>query len=249
MTTTALSCGGARRPAEADERAVRWVDLPATPGREQVDPLLAEHEGHLVVLGTDADLAAVVLRLLRKGRLSDVTVGYLPVAASPASRLWNLPTGPAGTELALRGRPRPVPLVRDDNGGILVAAGAIAPITGQVYCDDQQVLHGSARSLEVAPDPAAEALPESALPESALSEPTADPRAAELRPALDGLRVTAVRRGFPRRRRTVVRGRAAQASFRPATVLRDGVAHPRPAEQWGWYRHTEDLRLVRGTPE
>lgn len=237
--TTALSCGGARRPAEADERAVRWVDLPATPGREQVDPLLAEHEGHLLVQGTDADLAAVVLRLLRKNRLSDVTVGYLPVAASPATRLWNLPTGAAGAELALRGRPRPVPLIRDDNGGILVASGSIAPITGQVYCDDQQVLHGSARSLEVAPDPAA----------AALLEPTADPRSAELRPALDGLRVTAVRRGFPRRRRTVVRGRAAQASFRSATVLRDGVEHPRPAEQWGWYRHTEDLRLVRGTSE
>lgn len=239
MTTTALSCGGARRPAEADERAVRWVDLPATPGREQVDPLLAEHEGHLLVQGTDADLAAVVLRLLRKNRLSDVTVGYLPVAASPATRLWNLPTGAAGAELALRGRPRPVPLIRDDNGGILVASGSIAPITGQVYCDDQQVLHGSARSLEVAPDPAA----------AALLEPTADPRSAELRPALDGLRVTAVRRGFPRRRRTVVRGRAAQASFRSATVLRDGVEHPRPADQWGWYRHTEDLRLVRGTSE
>lgn len=244
MTTTALSCGGAPRPAEADDRAVRWVDLPATPGRELLDPLLAEHEGHLLVQGTDADLAAVVLRLLRKNRLSDVTVGYLPVSASPATRLWNLPTGAAGAELALRGRARPAPLIRDDNGGILVASGSIAPITGQVYCDDQQVLHGSARSLEVAPDPAAEALPEPAPP-----EPTADPQSAQLQPALDGLRVTAVRRGFPRRRRTVARGRAAQASFRSATVLRDGVEHPRPAEQWGWYRHTEDLRLVRGASE
>lgn len=236
MTTTALSCGNAQRPAEPHQRAVRWIDLPANPGREQVDPLLAEHDGHLLVQGTDADLAAVVLRLLRKGRLADVTVGYLPVAASSAGRLWQLPTGPAGAELALHGHPRPVPLIRDDNGGLLVSSSSIAPITGQVYCDDQRVLHGSARSLEVTPDPAAEAL----------RDPTSDPLSAEAAPALDGLRVTAVRRGFPRRRKTVARGRAAQASFRSATVLRDGIAHPRPAEQWGWYRHTEDLWLVHG---
>ena len=62
---------------------------------------------------------------------------------------------------------------------------------------------------------------------------------------VDGLRVTVTRRGFLRRHREVALGRAAQASFRSATVLRDGIAHPRPAEKWVWYRHTEDLLLVR----
>ena len=40
-------------------------------------------------------------------------------------------------------------------------------------------------------------------------------------------------------------GRAVQAGFREATVLRDGVPHPRPVTKWAWYRHTEDLLLVR----
>lgn len=235
MITTALSCGNADRESLPSGHGVRWAEVPATPGKDDVDPLLAEGTERLVVRGTDADLAAVVLRLLRKGRLADVSVGYVPVAESAASRLWGLPVGDAAFELAVSGQARPVPLVRDDSGGLLVASGLIEPITGQVYCDDQQALNGSALGLEVSPDPAAAPLP----------EPTADPLAASLEPAEDGLRVTTVRRRLLRKRREVTRGRAVQASFRSATVLRDGLAHPRPAQKWGWYRHTEDLHLVR----
>ena len=231
MSTTALSCGNVDRTARPSGHGVRWVDVPATPGRADVDSLLAEAEGRLVVHGTDADLAAVVLRLLRKDRIADLVVGYAPVEESAATRLYGLPLG---FEAALHGEPRPVPLVRDDSGGVLVASGRIEPITGQVYCDDQQVLNGPAASIEIAPDPRAAPLP----------EPTADPLSTMLEPSADGIRVTTVRRGFLRRRTEVVRGRAVQASFRSATVLRDGVAHPRPAEKWGWYRHTEDLRLA-----
>lgn len=235
MITTALSCGNADRESLPSGHGVRWAEVPATPGKDDVDPLLAEGTERLVVHGTDADLAAVVLRLLRKGRLAEVSVGYVPVVESAASRLWGLPVGDAAFELAVSGQARPVPLVRDDSGGLLVASGLIEPITGQVYCDDQQVLNGSALGLEVSPDPAAAPLP----------EPTSDPLAASLEPAEDGLRVTTVRRGLLRKRREVTRGRAVQASFRSATVLRDGLAHPRPAQKWGWYRHTEDLHLVR----
>lgn len=234
MTTTALSCGNVDRSTRPDRHGLHWVDVPPTPGRPDVDPLLAELDGRLVVHGTDADFAAVILRLLRKNRLADVVVGYAPSRESAASRLWGLPVGPAGLELALEGSAAPVPVVRDDAGGVLIASGAVEPITGQIYCDDQQVLSGSALSVEIAPDPAATPLPESA----------ADPASAHLEPADDGLRVTVVRRKFLRKHRTVARGRAVQASFRSATVLRDGIAHPRPADKWGWYRHTEDLRLA-----
>ncbi|QUH05488.1 hypothetical protein HUO13_36115 [Saccharopolyspora erythraea] len=236
MSTTALSCGNVDRTARPCGHGVRWLDVPATPGRADVDSLLADLEGRLLVHGTDADLAAVVLRLLRKDRIAHVEVGYVPVAESPATRLYGLATGDAGFEQALHGAVRPVPLVRDDSGGVLVASGVVEPITGQVYCDDQQVLNGSALRMEVAPDPDAARLP----------EPTSDPLSAMLEPASDGIRVTTTRRAFLRRREEVVRGRALQASFRSATVVRDGVAHPRPAEKWGWYRHTEDLRLAAG---
>jgi hypothetical protein len=235
VTTTALSCGNARRSAHPNHHGVQWIEVPAIPGREDIDPVLAELGGRLLVHGTDADLAAVILRLLRRNRLPDVVVGYLPVAPSPASRLWNIPTGEAAFELACHGQPRPAPVVRDDVGGVLMASGVIEPITGQVYCDDQQALNGSALTVEITPDPAAAALP----------EPTAEPHAAMLEPAAEGLRAIVVRRGVLRRRREILRGRAVQASFRKATVRQDGVAHPRSVDRWGWYRHTEDLLLVR----
>jgi hypothetical protein len=40
-------------------------------------------------------------------------------------------------------------------------------------------------------------------------------------------------------------GRAVQLGCLPAAVLRDGIA-ARTTDRWTWYRHTEDLRLVRG---
>ncbi|PKW13251.1 hypothetical protein [Saccharopolyspora spinosa] len=232
MSTTALSCGNVERAARPSGDGVQWFDVPATPGRDDVDPLVAGTEERLVVHGTDADLAAVVLRLLRKSRLTDLVVGYVPVADSPAARLWGLRVG--DFDRALIAAPRPAALIRDDSGGVLLGEGTIEPITGQVYCDDEQVLNGAAVSITISPDPAATPLP----------EPTADPLSAMLEPAADGLLVTTVRRGLLRRRRDVTRGRAVQASFRSATVRRDGVAHPRPMEKWVWYRHTEDLQLA-----
>lgn len=235
MTTTALSCGNIDRAARPDRHGLQWRELPSRPGRQDVDPLLTGSEERLIVQGTDADLAAVVLRLLRKGMVTTIAVGYLPVAPSPATELWGLPLGADAVDLALDGQVRPVPLVRDDSGGVLVASGVIEPITGQVYCDDQQVLNGSALRVEVAPDPNAAPLP----------EPTSDPLSTMLEPATDGLRVSTVRRRLLRQRRETARGRAFQANFRSTTVVLDGVTHPRPAEKWGWYRHTEDLALVR----
>ncbi|GAA4854191.1 hypothetical protein GCM10025787_42670 [Saccharopolyspora rosea] len=212
---------------------MRWCQVPAEPGRQDVDPLLADTTDRIVVHGTDADLAAVVLRLLRKNRLADLVVGYVPVADSPASRLWGLRVG--DFDRAFDADPRPTPLIRDDSGGLLVASGVIEPATGQIYCDDQQVLNGPALRVEVSPDPGA----------APLAEPTADPLSTDIDPAEDGLRVTVVRKGLLRRRREVARGRAAQASLRTTSVLRDGVAHPRPVDRWVWYRHTEDLRFAR----
>jgi hypothetical protein len=233
VTTTALFCGNVHRP-QPDQHGLRWVDVPSRPGKGDLDPVLAALDGRLLVRGTDADLAAVILRLLRAGRLADVIIGYLPVAESPSSLLWKIPVGDAALTLACSGDPRPVPVIRDDVGGVLVGSGIIAPVMGQVYCDDQRVVSGAARAVEIAPDPRARPLPKS----------TADPLADWVDPALDGVRVTAVRRGLLRRRREVFRGRAVQASFRSATVVCDGVEQPRPADKWVWYRHTEDLQLV-----
>ncbi len=180
--------------------------------------MLAGLDGRrLVVCGTDADLAAVLLRLLRTDALATAPVGYLPVSASsPVARLWGLPTSPsAAAEVAVSGAPDRVPLVRDDSGGVLVGLGVVRPLDGVAYCDTEVVLRGRASRLEVLPDRAL------------------------------GLMVRVVCRGLPGRRVRCAAGRAVQLGCQPTDVWRDGVAH-RTTDRWTWYRHTEDWQLARG---
>jgi hypothetical protein len=192
--------------------------LPACPGREELDSLLADLGGRrLVVCGTDADLAAVLLRLLRTEALAAVSVGYVPAeASSTVARLWGLPVTPlAAASRALSGFAEPVPLLRDDAGGVLVGRGVVAPLDGVAYCDDEVVLRGRATRLEVTPD-------------------------REL-----GLVVRVVRRGLLARRVRQAAGRAVQLVCQPTEVWRDGAA-TRTTDRWTWYRHTEDWHLIRG---
>ena len=171
----------------------------------------------LVVCGTDADLAAVLLRLLRTEALGAVPVGYVPVETSSAvAQLWGLPVRvpAAAASLALCGHPDPVPLVRDDAGGVLVGRGVVAPVDGVAYCDDEVVLRGRASRLEVTPD-------------------------REF-----GLVVRVVRRKLPARRVRHTAGRAVQLGCQPTTVWRDGIAD-RTTDRWTWYRHTEDWHLIQ----
>lgn len=214
-----LLCG----PDTAEPDAVnglRVERLPARPGKRDVDPLLGDEQGtQLVVQGTDADLAAVVLRLLRKDRLARTTVGYVPTETSSAvARLWRLPVRPEhALRVALRGDVDPVPLIRDDSGGVLLGLGVVAPVRGVGYCDDDVALRGQARRIEVEPDTEGGA----------------------------GLTVT-VTKGLVFRRTTSFAGRAFQLGCLPVSPVSDGVPYDRPMTRWTWYRHTQDLRLVRG---
>lgn len=210
-----LTCGSARWPGAGVSEVAA---VPALPGREELGSLLAGLDGRrLVVCGTDADLAAVLLRLLRSSLLGVVPVGYVPSSATSAvARLWGLPVVPsAAASLALQGQPDRVPLVRDDSGGVLVGLGVVRSLQGVAYCDDEVVLRGQAARLEVAPDPE------------------------------HGLLVrVAVRRGLLGRRVRHVAGRAVQLGCAPTTVWRDGVAG-HTTDRWTWYRHTEDWQLIR----
>lgn len=207
-----LACGGSEASLPPVE-GVEVVTLPAQPGKAQVDPLLAPK---LIVAGTDADLAAVVLRLLRKNVLTTTSVGYVPAdKRSAVAALQGLPGTPQqALDLALTGTARPMPLIRDDAGGVLVGRGVIPRIrAGVAYCDDTVALRGDARSIEV-------------------------------HAGSDGLVVTVTRGGL-RRRKQEYRGRALQLGTDPVVPILDGVAYPRPMQRWTWYRHTEDLRLIR----
>jgi hypothetical protein len=219
--------GSRHAPVPGHAPAVTTVALPARPARTDVDPVLADLlPRRVVVAGTDADLAAVLLRLLRTDRL-DVEVGYLPAArSSPAAAAWGLPRGGAALDVALHGRAAPVPLVRDDAGGVLVGRGEIRGLRGECYCDDVLVLRGATPRLVVAPGPAGVAV-----------------RAGRGRRRPDG-RIRPVPQTRASGRGSAV-GRAVQVGCLPASVVSDGVAHPRTVERWTWYRHTSDWLLVR----
>lgn len=184
------------------------------PGKE-IDELLG---GRVLVIGTDADLAAVATRLQRRELLGSTEVAFAPLGASRVAQLWSLPTGARAVALARRGDPDLVPLVRDDAGGVLVGEATIGPVDGPVYVDEYRLLNGPARGLIVQPD------------------------------TEKGLSVTVVHRRFGGvGRRPVTRsGRAVQIGTRPATLVADGLPRDRPVERWTYYTHTSPLRLIRG---
>lgn len=131
-----------------------WWEIPTFPGKADLEPPLAEKPDRVVVYGTDASLAAVVLRLLRMDRL-DLPVGFFPHRRehSVVARLWGLPDNDL-TFACDEGEPVPIPLIRDDSGGVLVGRGLVEPVHGEAYCDDELALRGRARLIEVSPDPA-----------------------------------------------------------------------------------------------
>ncbi|MGI5126517.1 hypothetical protein ACQEVB_06830 [Pseudonocardia sp. CA-107938] len=202
------------------------MELPTRPDRTDLDPVLRERSPRrVVVAGDDADLAAVVRRLLRTERL-DIEVGYVPAGPTPATQAWGLPHGAAAVGPAVSGPAVPVPLVRDDSGGVLVGRAEIADVIGECWCDEHLVLRGRARRLVVVPTPAGIAV-----------------RAGHGRRPPDG-QLRALPPKIPAGRGSAL-GRAVQIGGEPMTVVNDGIAHPRPVPRWTWFRHTTDLLLVR----
>ena len=187
------------------------------PGKE-IDDLLIDR---VLVIGDDADLAAVVLRLLRAERLASVVVAFASDVTTTVTDLWSLPLGAAAVELAIAGDPDLIPVVRNDVGGLVVGSGSVSPVQGTVYVDENRVLSGGAAHLIVEPD------------------------------TEKGLAVTIVPRrilGFGRRSRTF-RGRAVSIATFGSRVISDGVVFDRKLDRWTFYRHTEPLRLVRGVAD
>jgi hypothetical protein len=219
MCGVVLLCGQStlELPDPTKYDAVRKFDavsVPAQPTKVDVDPLLEDNQ-RLVVVGTDADLAAVIVRLLRKERLGSTAVGFVPAGNSVATQRWNLPTNPeSALLLALSGEAKPLALIRDDSGGVLIGQGILNQVQGEAYCDEHLMLRGRARSIVVDPTP-------------------------------NGVSARIIT-GSLRRKNTSASGRAFQLGCRPAELTVNGQVHKRPIRRWTWYRHTEDLQLVRG---
>lgn len=150
MRGTVLVCGDAANPSAPPGFTV--IQVPARPDKRQDVHILPASGGRLVVVGDDAALAAVVLRLLRRELLGQVTVGFVPPRGSAVAALWGLPSDPAeALKMAMDGAAAAVPVVRDDAGGVLVGLGVLDGVNGVGYCDDELAVRGAARRIEVQP--------------------------------------------------------------------------------------------------
>ncbi|MBX7431950.1 peptidase M50 [Mycobacterium sp. Y57] len=131
-----VSFGSRRLP-----RALR--DLVVLDGPDSLDETTAV--GRVVVIGSAADLATVLTRLLRIGRL-DVEVAHL-------RRPWRARR--ARTRAATR-----VPLIRDETGTVITGAAHWLPpdgtrtLRGEAVVDDESLFDGEVTGVRVEPLPA-----------------------------------------------------------------------------------------------
>jgi hypothetical protein len=163
----------------------------------------------VVVQGPVQALAAVLTRLWRTERLPAVPVGWEPAddaASRGLARALDLGTGAE----------RELPLVRDDHGGVLLAAGRVTALGeqrtvlsrrfgAQAYADADLVANGQVTRIDVRPDWT----------------------------AVDRITVAVVTLPLRPVRRTT--SRALQLASEPVQVLRDGVPFDREVTKWTWY--------------
>lgn len=130
-----------------DRRVPRpLADLPVHDVASTDDPAgidAASTSRRVIVLGTHADLAAVLTRLLRTDRL-DVEVGFLR-----SSR---------GARRARTGSAQRVPLIRDETGTVITEAALWLPpddktrtITGEAVVDDTVLFDGEVTGVRIEP--------------------------------------------------------------------------------------------------
>lgn len=220
MTPFVLQCGRPLLPIALSSLPLTVV--PEVPSRDECDAVLTEleslHAPRLIVLGTDASLAAVLTRLMRRDRL-DIEVAYVAENASDASHLFRVGTGSRAAKVALSGTASPVPLIRDDAGsavvGRAVVNGPTGILTGEAYVDDTRLFSGRVPGIEVSPT---------------LELPG-------LKARVQG------KRGLFRPR--WITGRAMQLGATAAKLTKDGVAIPRETTRSTIYRHDKEWLLVR----
>jgi hypothetical protein len=192
----------------ATQLDLRGLAARQPPSRRHVASVVDDADA-VRVLGPVPALAAVLTRLWRTERLPAVPVSWEP-ADDTAS------TGLARALGVGTGAERELPLVRDDHGGVLLAAGRVMAFGeqrralsrrfgAQAYCDDSRVADGPITRIDVRPDWT----------------------------AADRVSVAVVTLPLrPVRRET---GRALQIACEPAQVVRDGVPYDREVTKWTWY--------------
>lgn len=110
----------------------------------------------LIVIGSDADLAAALTRLLRAERL-DVEVGFVSRRRSPATRAYRIPVSRRAARRARRGTAQRVPLIRDETAAAIVGAAywrpadEAQPLHGEAVVDDAVLFDGDVAGVRIEP--------------------------------------------------------------------------------------------------
>ncbi|ORW01119.1 peptidase M50 [Mycobacterium kyorinense] len=125
-------------------------------GLPVVDDVDAASLQRLIVVGSDADLAAVLTRLLRADRL-DVEVAFVSRRRSAATRAYGLPARWRAARRARGGSAQRVPLIRDETGAVIVGsaewrpAGDAAQLHGEAVVDDTTLFDGDVAAVRIEP--------------------------------------------------------------------------------------------------
>jgi hypothetical protein len=132
--------GGQRLP-----RALAYVPVIEADGTDPIEALLTGVR-RIAVLGSDADVAAVLTRLMR-AELLDVEVAHV----RPGLRAWR------DARRAVRDPARRVPLIRDETGTAVVGSalwlpsGGSAALRGEAVVDDAVLFDGEVTGVRIEP--------------------------------------------------------------------------------------------------
>jgi hypothetical protein len=141
---TVLLFGGRSLPRSMG--SLRCREIENTPGKSAAIDDVVSGARRVVVVGTDADLSAVLSRLLRTDRL-DVEVAHVKAG----------PSGWLGARRAMTAAAQRVPLIRDDTGTVLVRSASWLPpeesgrLHGEAVVDDTVLFDGEAPGVRIEP--------------------------------------------------------------------------------------------------
>ncbi len=227
MTSTLLRIGPVDDWVRTVAHHLRIDPVQVRPDPDVLDAALDSlADGALVLSAGVAGLNAVLRRLIRREQVGTVPIGWVADVdrASRELSTWlGLPPRPTlAADIATGAAVRPVRLVRDDHGGLLLHRGSLSAWGGdatfgvQSYHDNTLAADGTVRRIDVRPDYSVDC-------------------------GLVAEVVTARRLRRPSRSS----GRAVQTACDEALSTVDGVPFPRPVKRWTWYADPRQHWLLR----
>ncbi|MDR1999508.1 MAG: hypothetical protein LBQ06_06150 [Frankiaceae bacterium] len=255
----------ALRAAGAEAAPERLIALGADPAanRAMLDAALDDLDGRRLILALDrAHLVALLQRLLRRGDLLTVETAVLsPLCASLVAQ--GMPTElAAAARLAVHGAARPVGLIRDDSGQLMVDSARLTPWRDPTSIPPPAQPPSRLRPGYVAISPLArqslwarayvddEPLCDGDIRRLTVTRVAPDRLRAEVE-APPGARLAGGRSGRGRLglgRRRAVEGRALQLACDEALIVSDGISRERPRSKRIWWAEPTFWRVAMPTP-